>query len=66
MAPFTMDEARMLMSMLDRPYIHGLSLQGGEPLAPENQVVVLGVVMEVKEIRVSQKDIWCYTDAGRK
>lgn len=60
-APFTSDETRMLMSMLDQPYIHGLSLLGGEPLAPENQIAVLGIVLEAKEIRVPQKDIWCYT-----
>lgn len=59
--PFTTDETRMLMSMLDRSYIHGLSMLGGEPLAPENQVVVLGIVLEAKEVRVPQKDIWCYT-----
>ena len=48
------------MSALSRPYIHGLSLLGGEPMEPENQPAVLRLVRRVRE-RFPDKDIWCYS-----
>lgn len=58
--PFTKDEAKQIMTMMDRPYIQGLSLLGGEPLAPRNQRIVLRILTEVKQ-QLSEKDVWCYT-----
>jgi len=46
--------------MLDRPYIRGLSLLGGEPLAPANQSAVLSLIKRVR-MELPDKDIWCYT-----
>ena len=41
-------------------YVTGLSLLGGEPLEPENQETVLGLVREFKK-RYPEKNVWCYT-----
>lgn len=59
-APFTEDVTKQILTMLDRPYIQGLSLLGGEPLAPQNQGNILRVLIGVKQ-RLPEKDIWCYT-----
>ena len=58
--PFTEREVGKIIEMLDAPYIQGLSLLGGEPLAPKNQAAVLDLVKQVKE-KLPGKDIWCYT-----
>ena len=58
--PFAEQEVEKLIEMLDAPYIQGLSLLGGEPLAPKNQAAVLDLVKQVKE-KLPGKDIWCYT-----
>lgn len=58
--PFTEREVGKIIEMFDAPYIQGLSLLGGEPLAPKNQAAVLDLVKQVKE-KLPGKDIWCYT-----
>ena len=58
--PFAEQEVEKIIGMLDAPYIQGLSLLGGEPLAPKNQATVLDLVKQVKE-KLPGKDIWCYT-----
>lgn len=55
------DKAKQyLFEQLNKPYIKGLTLSGGHPLAYENLPDVYDVVKEVKE-KFSQKDIWLYT-----
>ena len=58
--PFTEQEVEKIIGMLDAPYIQGLSLLGGEPLAPKNQAAVLDLSKQVKG-KLPGKDIWCYT-----
>lgn len=58
--PFTEQEVEKIIGMLDAPYIQGLSLLGGEPLAPKNQAAVLDLAKQVKG-KLPGKDIWCYT-----
>lgn len=58
--PFTEQEVEKIIGMLDAPYIQGLSLLGGEPLAPKNQAAVLDLAKQVKG-KLLGKDIWCYT-----
>lgn len=41
-------------------YIAGLNILGGEPLAPQNQPVVLKVMQKFKEI-FPHKSIWCFS-----
>ncbi len=59
-APFTQAEADQVLQALEKPYIKGLSLLGGEPCHPRNQGTVLDLVRQVRE-RFPEKDIWCYT-----
>lgn len=55
------DKAKQyLFEQLNKPYINGLTLSGGHPLAYENLPDVYDVVKEVKE-KFPQKDIWLYT-----
>ena len=58
--PFGPEQEEEILSALSRPYIHGLSLLGGEPMEPENQEAVLRLVRRVRE-RFPDKDIWCYS-----
>lgn len=58
--PFTPEIQEEILDKLDRPHMKGLSLLGGEPLAPENQQTVLALVQAFHH-RHPQKDIWCYT-----
>ena len=58
--PFGPEQEEEILSALARPYIHGLSLLGGEPMEPENQQAILHLVRRVRE-RFPEKDIWCYS-----
>lgn len=49
-----------LLKELDKDYVEGLSLLGGEPLEHVNQQGLLPLVKKVKE-RFPNKTIWCYT-----
>ena len=49
-----------VMKELDKPYIRGLSLLGGEPLEYQNQEGLLPLLRQVKA-KHPEKDIWCYT-----
>ena len=59
-APFGEEQVREILALLDKPYIRGLSLLGGEPFEPKNQEAVLALVRRVRKA-LPQKDIWCYT-----
>ena len=58
--PFTQETIEKVMKELDKPYIKGLSLLGGEPLEPVNQAGLLPLLRQVKA-KHPEKDIWCYT-----
>jgi len=45
---------------LDKPFVRGLTLLGGDPFEPENQKALLPFLQEVK-VRYPNKDIWAYT-----
>lgn len=58
--PFTQEVEEQIIQLLDKPYIAGLTLCGGEPLEEENQA---GLVQLLNRVRVTfpTKTIWCYT-----
>ena len=58
--PFGEEQMQEILGLLSKPYIHGLSLLGGEPFEPQNQQAVLELVKRVRA-RWPEKDIWCYT-----
>ena len=51
---------KYILDLLDKDYISGLSILGGEPLEPANQEVLAELVKKVKE-KFPNKTIWCYT-----
>ena len=58
--PFTKEIQNQILSLLDKPYIKGLTLLGGEPMEPQNQVEIIKLLRQVKQ-KFPQKDIWCYS-----
>ncbi|MFT4106939.1 MAG: anaerobic ribonucleoside-triphosphate reductase activating protein [Lacrimispora sp.] len=57
---YTPEIQEKILGYLDRNYIAGLSLLGGEPLHPANQKEVLSLAEAVKS-RFPEKTVWCYT-----
>lgn len=49
-----------ILAELGAGYIAGLSLLGGEPLEPQNQLALYPFIKKVKEL-FPNKTIWCYT-----
>ena len=49
-----------IINDLDKEYISGLTLLGGEPLERTNQQGLVKLVKKVKE-KLPNKSIWCYT-----
>lgn len=58
--PYTAEVEERLLSLLDQPFIAGLTLLGGEPMEPQNQAVLVKLLRRVKE-KFPQKTVWCYT-----
>ena len=56
--PFDEDALNELYDALDKPYIQGLTLTGGNPM--DNVSEVIAICQTVKE-RFPTKDIWLYT-----
>lgn len=59
---FTKDTFDNLVSILNKPYIKGLTISGGDPLMQSDEVLVdlLQLVHDIKEV-CPTKDIWLYT-----
>ena len=51
---------KRILKNLEKEYIEGLSLLGGEPLELINQQALVPFIREVKE-KFPNKDIWCWT-----
>ena len=47
---FTQEEEDKLVEMLNRSYINGLTLLGGEPMEPQNQRALLPFLKRIKEM----------------
>ena len=58
--PFTEETEEEILTELDKEYITGLSLLGGEPFEPENRTALTELLKNAKK-RNPQKQIWCYT-----
>ena len=52
-----MDE---LLTLLAPDYVKGLSLLGGEPFEPQNQVALVEFLRKMRE-RYPSKTVWCYS-----
>ena len=59
---FTIDSFEEICSILDKPYIKGLTISGGDPLDQNDEVLadLCQLVFDIKE-KFPDKDIWLYT-----
>ena len=58
--PFAAETEEALLEALDRPYISGLTLLGGEPFEPDNQRALLPLLRRVRG-ELPGKTVWCYS-----
>ena len=58
--PFTEDNLKEIYEELDKEYISGLTLSGGDPLSLKNREFSLSLAKHLKE-KYPHKNIWCYT-----
>ena len=58
--PFTDEVKEKLLSSFENPFVSGLTLLGGEPMEPENQVEILPLLRELKK-RYPDKTVWLFT-----
>ena len=59
--PFTAATEDFLLEELSKPWIAGLSLLGGEPMEPANQVALTPFLRRFRERFGATRDVWCYT-----
>lgn len=57
---FTLSTLTDILIGLEKPYISGLTILGGDPLEPENLPTVTSICRTIKTINDS-KNIWIYT-----
>ena len=58
--PFDEAAKEELFEELEKPYISGVTLSGGDPLHPKNREEIGALVTEIRE-RFPEKTIWLYT-----
>ena len=58
--PFTQDTVDTILDMLSPDYIRGLTLLGGEPFEPQNQLELVKLLRQVKE-KYPQKSVWAFS-----
>lgn len=61
--PFTNETIEHILKLLEPNYIKGLTVLGGEPFDPKNQLYVLKLVKAVRE-KYPNKSIWCFCFTG--
>ena len=57
---FNQETINRIIKSLDKSYIEGISLLGGEPLEYVNQKGLVELVRQIKD-KLPNKTIWCYT-----
>lgn len=57
---FTQASIDEIIKNLKPDHIAGVTLLGGEPLAPENQPEIQNLISQIRQI-LPEKTIWCYT-----
>ncbi len=58
--PFDERIMETLLATMESAFVDGLTLLGGEPMEPENQVALLPLLRELKK-RYPEKTVWLYT-----
>ena len=57
---FTDETKAEIFAELDKSYVNGLTVLGGEPFEPRNQRELLPLLGEVRE-KYPDKTVWCFT-----
>lgn len=57
---FTQDTIDEILKSIESDYINGLSLLGGEPFEPENQLGLINLLRQYKN-KFPNKTIWCWS-----
>lgn len=57
---FGTEQVELILNELSKSYVSGLSLLGGDPLAPKNCSTVIELCKVVKE-KYPDKTIWCWS-----
>ena len=58
--PFTAETEAEIFAELDKSYVDGLTVLGGEPFEPKNQPTLPTLLRRVKEA-YPNKTVWCFT-----
>ncbi len=58
--PFTENEIDEIIEYLNKDYIKGLTILGGEPFEHQNQKGLLPLLRKVREV-LPEKSIWCFS-----
>ena len=58
--PFTEETEEEILTELNKDYIKGLSLLGGEPFEPESRAALIKLLKKAKQ-KNPEKPVWCYT-----
>ncbi len=58
--PFTAETEKEIYAELEKSYVNGLTLLGGDPLEPENQQALLPMLRNIHR-RFPKKGVWCFT-----
>ena len=58
--PFTNETKAEIFAELDKPFINGLTVLGGEPFEPKNQRELLPFVRNFRAL-YPDKSVWCYS-----
>ena len=58
--PFTQETRQEIFTELEKPYVDGLTLLGGEPFEPQNQRELLPLLQDIRR-KYPRKNIWCFT-----
>ena len=58
--PFTDEVMKKILTSLESDFVAGLTLLGGEPMEPENQLALLPLLREFKR-RFPKKTLWLFT-----
>jgi anaerobic ribonucleoside-triphosphate reductase activating protein len=58
--PFTQETIDLIIDMVSKPHIKGLTLLGGEPFEPQNQGAVVELLRQLKG-KYPDKSIWAFS-----
>ncbi len=58
--PYTEEVEERILDTMKEPFVHGLTVLGGEPFEPSNQKQIVKLFRKMRE-RYPNKTIWCYS-----